>query len=85
MGFKVKGILATICINIFALMAVDVASEINSLKEDLARLDYIFDTSIDMAVQNSMASEEFFSVSALYTRLKQLPPTRNLSANILAS
>lgn len=63
MGFKVKGILATICINIFALMVVDVASEVNKMQEDLARLDYIFDTSVDMAVQNSMASEEFFSDS----------------------
>lgn len=66
MAFKVKGILATLCINIFAVMAVDVCSEVNEIKESIARLDYIFDTSVDMAVYNSMASEEFFSDSFQY-------------------
>lgn len=84
MGFKVKGILATICINIFALMAVDVASEINSLEEDLARLDYIFDTSIDMAVQNSMASEEFFS-DAFQSQLGSYAVSNDISKSPLTA
>lgn len=85
MGFKVKGILATLCINIFALMAVDVVSEVNRLKDDIKRLDYIFDTSIDMAVQNSMASEEFFSdkfQSQLGSYALSADNNRSLTANM---
>lgn len=61
MAFKVKGLLATICINIFALLAVDVMSEINRYQETIQRLDYTIDTSVDLAVMNTLASEEFFS------------------------
>lgn len=61
MRVRLKGVIVTLIVNAFALMTVDVVSEINKLQSGMERLDYIFDNSVDMAIQNSMASEEFFS------------------------
>lgn len=58
---KVKWLLATILLNIFAVLFVSIIVEYNSLTTRFQGLENNISTALDTAVDTSMMSEEFFS------------------------